>query len=143
MREGWISHIVFCLNNKYSFLSSVKIKKFLISVEESFNIFNQFASFFYFLIKASAWCSSFSFPLYLLPAASTLRCHRFILHGLFFLLTPMHYYGYFSIYPWSSSFFSISTICYRYWFLAICCDVCFKLTYIFSNYRWLYACKII
>lgn len=40
-------------------------------------------------------------------------------------------------------FFSISTTCYRYWFLAICCDVCFKLTYIFSNYRWLDACKII
>lgn len=53
-------------------------------MEESFNILNQFASFFYFLIKASAWCSSFSFPRYLFPAASTLRCHRFILHGLFF-----------------------------------------------------------
>lgn len=113
-------------------------------MEESFNIFNQFASFFYFLIKASAWCSSFSFPRYLFPAASTLRCHRFILHGLFFFTNSDALLRVFlHLFIIQFIFFSISTTCYRYWFLAICCDVCFKLTYIFSNYRWLYACKII
>lgn len=112
-------------------------------MEESFNIFNQFDSFFIFSLKLVlgvrnlAFLDS-SFQLPVLCVAIVLYCMAF-----FFLLTPMHYYGYFSIYPWSSSFFSISTTCYRYWFLAICCDVCFKLTYIFSNYRWLDACKII